>query len=118
MYVIMYMYVIVYRRHGFFVEKTLSITSARSQLLKLSKQVFRHMDRYVLTNKGVAETVLVSVSEYKSLQAAAELLARPDVLAATLRGFEEIERGEGLSFERAFGSQEKDQKARAASTRE
>ncbi len=54
-------------------EKTVSITSARSQLLKLSKQVVRHMDRYVLTNKGVAEAVLLSVGEYKSLRAAAEL---------------------------------------------
>jgi PHD/YefM family antitoxin component YafN of YafNO toxin-antitoxin module len=99
-------------------EKTVSITSARSQLLKLSKQVFRHMDRYVLTNKGVAETVLLSVSEYNSLRAAAELAAHPEVLATTLRGFEEIERGEGLSFEQTFASQEKDQEARAASTRE
>jgi PHD/YefM family antitoxin component YafN of YafNO toxin-antitoxin module len=50
-------------------EKTVSITSARSQLLKLAKQVFRHMDRYVLTNKGVAEAVLLSVGEDKSLRA-------------------------------------------------
>jgi PHD/YefM family antitoxin component YafN of YafNO toxin-antitoxin module len=65
-------------------EKTVSITSARSQLLKLAKQVFRHMDRYVLTNKGVAEAVLLSVGEYKSLRAAAELAAHPEVFAATL----------------------------------
>ena len=99
------------------VEKSISVTSARSQLLKLTKLVARHMDRYVLTNKGQAEAVLLSVSEYKSLRAAAELAAHPEVLATTLRGFEEIERGEGLTFEQAFGSQEKVQVARAASVK-
>ncbi len=95
-------------------EKTLSITSARNQLLKLTKQVARHMDRYVLTNKGTAEAVLVSVGEYKSLKAAAELLEHPDVLAATLRGFAEIERGEGLTLEQAFAAEEKATKMRVA----
>lgn len=83
-------------------EKTVSITSARNQLLKLTKQVARHMDRYVLTNKGTAEAVLVSVGEYKSLKAAAELLAHPDVLAATMRGFEQIAEGKGVKLEDAF----------------
>ena len=51
-------------------EKTLSITSARTQLLKLTKQVFRRrMDRYVLTNKGVAEAVR---AECRGIQVAAE----------------------------------------------
>lgn len=83
-------------------EKTLSITSARGQLLKLSKQVARHMDRYVLTNKGQAETVLLSVGEYRGLRAAAELAAHPEVIAATLQGFEQIKRGEGIRLQDAF----------------
>ena len=83
-------------------EKTVSITTARSQLLKLSKQVQRRMDRYVLTNKGVAETVLLSVGEYKSLKAAAELAAHPEVLAATRAGYEQLLAGNGVPLERAF----------------
>ncbi len=101
------MYAIMYREVTMAIEKTVSITAARSQLLKLTKLVARHMDRFVLTNKGEAEAVLVSVSEYKSLRAAAELLAHPDALAATLRGFAEIERGEGLTLEQAFAAEEK-----------
>ena len=84
------------------IEKTVSITAARSQLLKLTKLVARRMDRFVLTNKGEAEAVLVSVSEYKSLRAAAELLARPDVLAATRKGFEQILAGKGVPLDQAF----------------
>jgi len=33
-------------------DKTLSVTSARQQLLKLTKDVRRRMDRVQLTNKG------------------------------------------------------------------
>ena len=84
------------------IEKTVSVTSARNQLLKLTKQVARHMDRFVLTNKGEAEAVLLSVGEYKSLRAAAELAAHPEVITATLEGFERIKRGEGISLEAAF----------------
>jgi PHD/YefM family antitoxin component YafN of YafNO toxin-antitoxin module len=100
------------------IEKTLSVTSARSQLLKLTKLAARHMTRFVLTNKGEAEAVLLSVSEYKSLRAAAELATRPEVLSATLRGFEEIERGEGLTIKQAFASQEKTPGAPTASAGE
>ncbi len=83
-------------------DKTLSVTSARQQLLKLTKDVRRRMDRVVLTNKGEAEAILMSVGEYNSLKAAAELAMRPDILKATEEGFEQIERGEGISLEEAF----------------
>jgi len=83
-------------------DRTLSVTSARQQLLKLTKDVRRRMDRVVLTNKGEAEAILLSVGEYNSLKAAAELAMRPDVLKATEGGFEQIERGEGIRLEEAF----------------
>lgn len=60
------------------------------------------MDRYVLTNKGVAEAVLLSVGEYKSLKAAAELAAHPDVVSATRAGHEQILAGQGVPLEQAF----------------
>ncbi len=83
-------------------DRTLSVTSARQQLLKLTKDVRRRMDRVVLTNKGEAEAILMSVGEYNSLKAAAELAMRPDILKATEEGFEQIERGEGISLDEAF----------------
>ena len=83
-------------------DKTLSVTSARQQLLKLTKDVRRRMDRVVLTNKGEATAILMSIGEYKSLRAAAELAARPDILKATREGAEQIERGEGITLDEAF----------------
>jgi prevent-host-death family protein len=83
-------------------DRTLSVTSARQQLLKLTKDVRRRMDRVVLTNKGEAEAVLLSVGEYNSLKAAAELAMRPDIVRAIKEGFEQIERGEGITLDEAF----------------
>jgi prevent-host-death family protein len=83
-------------------DKTLSVTSARQQLLKLTKDVRRRMDRVVLTNKGEAAAILMSVGEYKSLMAAAELAMRPDILKATEEGFEQIRQGKGIPLDEAF----------------
>jgi prevent-host-death family protein len=98
----MYMYAFAYIRSMEFMDRTLSVTSARQQLLKLTKDVRRRMDRVVLTNKGEAAAILMSVGEYKSLMAAAELAMRPDILKATREGFERIQRGEGISLDEAF----------------
>lgn len=83
-------------------DKTLSVTSARQQLLKLTKDVRRRMDRVVLTNKGEAEAVLMSVGEYNSLKAAAELVMHPEVGKATSEGFRQLRQGAGKTLESAF----------------
>jgi len=83
-------------------DRTLSVTSARQQLLKLTKDVRRRMDRVVLTNKGEATAILMSVGEYKGLRAAAELAMRPDILQASREGAERIQRGEGIPLDEAF----------------
>ena len=86
-------------------EKTISVTEARQSLPQLTRQTAERMDRWVLTNKGVGETVLMSVAEYRSLRAAAELVRDPEALAASRRGFAELEEGRGLSLEQAFGGE-------------
>jgi prevent-host-death family protein len=83
-------------------DKTLSVTSARQQLLKLTKDVRRRMDRVVLTNKGEAEAVLMSVGEYNSLKAAAELVMHPEVGKAISEGFQQLRQGAGKTLESAF----------------
>jgi prevent-host-death family protein len=85
-------------------EKTMAITSARQELMKLSKSVAAHMDRVVLTNKGVGEAVLLSLSEYRSLKAAAELAQHPRVVNAMNAGFAELAEGNYSTLEEAFPS--------------
>ena len=82
--------------------KTLSVTSARQQLLKLTKDLGRRMDQVVLTNKGEAQAILMSMGEYNSLRAAAELLSHPEARRASDEGFEQLRRGEGISLENAL----------------
>lgn len=81
-------------------QKTIPITTARQQLLALTKKVKRHMQTYILTNKGEQEAVLMSVPEYRSLMAAAELARHPEVLAMTRLGMEQQAAHEGVSLER------------------
>jgi len=80
------------------VHKTLSVTSARQQLLKLTKDIGRRMDQVVLTNKGEAQAVLLSMGEYNSLRAAAELASHPKARSASEEGFEQLRRGEGVTL--------------------
>jgi len=83
-------------------EKTLSVSSARQNLMKLTKEISDRMDRVVLTNKGRAETVLLSVAEYQSLKAAAQLLTHPQAFTEMNRGFQEIAEGQGLTLQQSF----------------
>ena len=89
--------VFLYAR-GIVVHKTLSVTSARQQLLKLTKDIGRRMDQVVLTNKGEAQAVLLSMGEYNSLRAAAELASHPKARSASEEGFEQLRRGEGVTL--------------------
>ena len=58
----------------------------------------------MLTNESVGKTVLMSVAEYWSPRAAAELIKNPEALAASHRGFAKLDGDEGLSLEGAFGA--------------
>jgi PHD/YefM family antitoxin component YafN of YafNO toxin-antitoxin module len=81
---------------------TLSVTSARQQLLKLTKDIGRRMGQVILTNKGEAQAVLLSMAEYNSLRAAAELVSHPKMRSASEEGFEQLRRGEGVKLAEAM----------------
>jgi len=83
-------------------EKILSVTSVRQKLMKLAKTANRKMERYVLTNRGQAEAVLIGYADYRSLMAAARLAHHPEILEQTRRGMAEIEEGKGLTLEQAL----------------
>jgi PHD/YefM family antitoxin component YafN of YafNO toxin-antitoxin module len=83
-------------------EKTIGVSEARQHLMKWTKHISDNMDRLVLTNKGRAETVLLSLTEYRSLVAAAQLAMHPEILAEARKGFAELAEGKGVSLEEAF----------------
>lgn len=85
-------------------EKHIAITSARQQLLTLTKQVKKYLNKFVLTNKGEPQAVLLSIPEYRGLMAASTLLLHPEVLEDIRVGIKELNAGQGLSLEEAFAS--------------
>lgn len=82
--------------------QALPITAVRKDLMQLSRAISEQMGQLVLTSRGRAETILISVAEYRSLQAAAELLRHPEVISAMRGGEREIADGDGLTLEHAF----------------
>jgi PHD/YefM family antitoxin component YafN of YafNO toxin-antitoxin module len=85
-------------------EAIMSVTEARHNLLKLTKLLSEQMGRIVITNKGRSETILMSLAEYQSLKAAADLALHPEVLKSTMQGFHELQGGRGISLGEAFAS--------------
>jgi PHD/YefM family antitoxin component YafN of YafNO toxin-antitoxin module len=77
-------------------EQFRSITETRKELPSLSQTVEGGGDRFVITNQGKPQAVLLGYSEYKGLLAAAELLNRPKELAHLEEGLAQTQR---ISFE-------------------
>jgi PHD/YefM family antitoxin component YafN of YafNO toxin-antitoxin module len=76
-------------------EQFKSITEARKDLPTLSQTVQGGGDRFVITNQGKPQAVLLGWGEYKGLMAAAELLNRPKALADLEEGMKQTRK---LSF--------------------
>ena len=77
-------------------EQFKSISEARKELPGLSQTVHGGGDRFVITNQGKPQSVLLGYTEYKGLMAALELLNRPKDLANLREGLAQTKR---LSFE-------------------
>lgn len=92
-------------------EEFTSITAARRQLPRLSEIVQRGGERYVITNQGKPQAVLLGYEEYKGLLAAAELLSRPRELRHLEEGLAQTER---LTFEQLKASLEARKKSQTA----
>jgi PHD/YefM family antitoxin component YafN of YafNO toxin-antitoxin module len=80
-------------------EQLKSIAEARENLSTLSKDAHGKMDRFVITNQGKPQSVLIGYHDYQSMRASEELLLRPGALASIGRGLEQVERGQMLTPE-------------------
>lgn len=73
-------------------EEFTSITEARKLLPRLSQTVQRGGERYIITNQGEPQAVLLGYKDYKGLLAAVELLNRPRDLRNLEEGLAQTER--------------------------
>ena len=96
-------------------EHVKSITDVRKSLPKFSRSATERMERYIITQHGEPQSVLLGYKEYKGLLAAAELLREPNTLKKVHKGIEEIREGRGLTFDEMEAAIEKAESRKAAS---
>jgi PHD/YefM family antitoxin component YafN of YafNO toxin-antitoxin module len=73
------------------------ISKARAALTRLSRAAQKRLDRYVITQQGQPQSVLLGYDEYRGMQAAVELLQRPQVIGNINAGLKELESGKRLT---------------------
>ena len=80
-------------------EEVKSISEARQTLSALSKSARTRMNRYIITQNGKPQSVLLGYKDYQGLMFAAELLGRPDVVESIKGGLSDLKRGRRISAE-------------------
>lgn len=78
-------------------ERLTPISKARATLTRLSRAAQKRLDRYVITQQGQPQSVLLGYDEYRGMQAAVELLQRPQVIADINAGLRDLENGKRLT---------------------
>lgn len=84
------------------------ISDVRANLPNLVNRVNKNLDRVVITVNGQPKAILVSAEELESLEETAEILAIPGARQNIQRGFEQIEKGQVVHFEKVIGQSAKD----------
>lgn len=80
-------------------EQVKSITDALQGLPGLSSSADERMERYIITQEGQPQSVLLGYKDYLGMLAAVELLHQPAALANLHRGLQQLQEGEGLTFD-------------------
>jgi len=84
-------------------EATIRVREAQQNLLALTKKINSQVSKYLLTDEdGNLEAVLLSLPEYRSLLAAAELLLNPSVMGTMTAARQELKDNKGLKLEQAI----------------
>jgi len=78
---------------------TLSLADARANLSKLIESAVTTHERFEVTRNGDRVAVLLSADDYDSLLETVDILARPDEVAALMRGLADLDEGEVSSLD-------------------
>jgi PHD/YefM family antitoxin component YafN of YafNO toxin-antitoxin module len=80
-------------------EQMKSISEARQNLPNLSLNAQQRMERYVITNQGKPQSVLVGFDDYQKMRAATEILLDPRAKGSIRRGLAEQQAGQRLTID-------------------
>ncbi len=79
--------------------KSISYTSARSNLAKTMEQVCNDHAPIAITRKGEGAVVMISMDDYQSLEETSYLLRSPKNLKRLISSINELESGNGVGRE-------------------
>ncbi len=79
--------------------KSISYTSARSNLAKTMEQVCNDHAPIAITRKGEGAVVMISMDDYQSLEETSYLLRSPKNLKRLISSINELENGSGVERE-------------------
>lgn len=87
--------------------RTLSVTTARNNLLSLVDQADRLYSRFILTKNGESKAVLMSSSEFESWEETLHTLADRQAMKDIKESLLAIKKGKLLSYEAVVGRKQK-----------
>lgn len=79
--------------------KSISYTSARSNLAKTMEQVCNDHSPIAITRKGEGAVVMMSMDDYQALEETSYLLRSPKNLKRLISSINELDSGDGLERE-------------------
>jgi len=80
-------------------KNTLSITEARKKIFKITDEVQKGSNYFVLTEKGRAKAVIMSADEFDSWQETLEIMSDPELMKDIKEAKKEYEKGEYITLE-------------------
>jgi antitoxin YefM len=83
--------------------KTLSLSEVKAKLSQLVDEVESRDERVVITRKGRPAAVLVSQDDLDSWQETLEITSDRALMTELRRGIRQVERGQTVGYEVAFG---------------
>jgi prevent-host-death family protein len=75
-----------------------TISEARQTLPKLSETAQRQMERYLITNQGKPQSVVIGYDDYRQMSASFEFIQRPDELQKIAEGLQQVREGKTMTF--------------------
>jgi PHD/YefM family antitoxin component YafN of YafNO toxin-antitoxin module len=76
-----------------------AIGEARQGLLSLSQSAKNKLERFVITQNGQPQSVLLGYRDYMGMLEAIKLLQRPDLVQEITNGLTALRSGEGVIFD-------------------
>jgi prevent-host-death family protein len=84
------------------IEKHVPISSAKTRLLELLRQVEENRENVVITKNGLPKAVLLNYEDFVGLLETIEILADAKTLRGIKAGLQDVKSGHIVRFEDAF----------------